>query len=241
MAADRPGADRPVPLLLLQGKGVSDDEIAALRQSPRVQLLHARDVEPSAPAFSVRAVRATIVATIRDPAEELVFVRTSGFTGPLVFAVLPRYARLRNALRDADVLECVTLPMAASDLERVLDLVAALPVPPITHPPLGILLDAVDRTAHRGRSSVRLSQREFALLHCLMREGNRPVPVNEILDYVWGGQRPKGRSREIVDVYVSQLRKKLKRIGLRDAIRTYRGFGYGLRDASPGDQASESE
>jgi DNA-binding response OmpR family regulator len=47
---------------------------------------------------------------------------------------------------------------------------------------------------------------------------------------VWGSQDATTGTREIVDVNVSQLRKRLARIGLRDAIKTYRGFGYGLRD-----------
>jgi DNA-binding response OmpR family regulator len=78
---------------------------------------------------------------------------------------------------------------------------------------------------------VSLSQRQFALLHCLVQNGNRPVPVKEILEHVWGSQSATSGTREIVDVNVSQLRKRLARLGLRDAIKTYRGFGYGLRDA----------
>ena len=36
------------------------------------------------------------------------------------------------------------------------------------------------------------------------------------------------RPRQILDVYVFQLRKKLERLGLRGAISTVRGFGYAL-------------
>lgn len=89
-----------------------------------------------------------------------------------------------------------------------------------------LFLDEVEQSARRGAEVVRLSQRQFALLHCLVLHEDRPVCVSEILEYVWGGGRG---TREIVDVNVSQLRKRLGRIGLDNAIRTYRGFGYGLK------------
>lgn len=230
---------RPIPLLLVQGRGVSSDSLAALRESRRAQVVHFKDVASNAPAFAARSARATIVATLRDPMDELVYARTSGFSGPLVLAVQARYADLRESLMAAGVVECMALPMTTADVDRVLDLVDALPASPTAHAPLDLVLDAVDRTARRGRSFVRLSQREFALLHCLVQHATRPVATSEILEYVWGSQRRGAGTREILDVNVSQLRKKLKRIGLRDAIRTYRGFGYGLRGEAASDAASQ--
>lgn len=216
-----------VPLLLVQGAGVASAAVQALRDSPRVHLVHRDDA--NAPAFFSRAARATVVATARDPVEELVYVRTSGFTGPLLLAFESRHEGAREALRDAGVLECLTLPIAAPELDRALDLVEQLPLPPISHPPLGLLLDWVNHVARRGRNEVSLSQRQFAILHCLVQNGSRPVPVKEILEHVWGSQDATVGTREIVDVNISQLRKRLSRIGLGDAIKTYRGFGYGLR------------
>jgi two-component system OmpR family response regulator len=218
-----------VPLLLVQSDEVPSTAVRALRESPRVHLVHGDD-ERTAPAFSSRAARATIVATARDPVEELVYIRTSGFNGPLVLAIEPRFADSRDALRGAGVIECLTMPIATADLDRVLDKVEALPLPSVSHTPLGLLLDWVNHSARRGNKEVSLSQRQFALLHCLVQNGARPVPVKEILEHVWGSQAATTGTREIVDVNVSQLRKRLARIGLADAIRTYRGFGYGLRD-----------
>ena len=167
---------------------------------------------------------------MRDPVEELVFVRTSGFSGPLLLAIDARFTEAVNDLREAGVVECVTLPINPEELDRALDKVEALPLPAVSHPPLGLLLDWVTHTARRGNKEVSLSQRQFALLHCLVQNGTRPVPVKEILEHVWGSQEATTGTREIVDVNISQLRKRLDRIGLGDAIKTYRGFGYGLRD-----------
>lgn len=222
---------KTIPLLLVRNGEVSDHAIAALRRSARVHLFLAEDVRSSPRAFALRAARATIVATTRDPVAELVFVRTSGFVGPLILAGESKFAALRDSLVAAGVVEWIPIPIADRELDRVLDLVDALPTPSIAHKPTGLLLDSVDRTVRRCDSVVGLSQREFALLHCLMLHESRPVSINEILEYVWGSQRVPAGTREIVDVNVSQLRKKLERIGVRGAIRTYRGFGYGMSAA----------
>jgi DNA-binding response OmpR family regulator len=221
-----------LPVLLVQRKGVADDALAALAQSPRVQLFRAPDLHASPTAFARRSARATLVATREDPLQELVFIRTSGFTGPLILAVDSQYADQSADVIDAGALACLTLPLAKPELDRALDTVEAQPLPPIAHTGLGLFLDAIDRTARHGEDVVRLSPREFALLHCLIGNSTRPVTVQEIYDYVWGGVKGADTMREIVHVNVSQLRKKLEKIGLKRAIRTYRSFGYGLRDSS---------
>jgi DNA-binding response OmpR family regulator len=221
-----------LPVLLVQRKGVADEALAALSQSPRVQVFRAPDLHGSPTAFARRSARATLLATREDPLQELVFIRTSGFTGTLILAVDARYADLRDDVLDGGALACLTLPIATAELDRALDAVEAQPLPPIAHPGIGLFLDAIDRTARHGEDVVRLSPREFALLHCLIGNSSRPVTVQEIYDYVWGGVKGGDTMREIVHVNISQLRKKLERIGLRKAIRTYRSFGYGLRVSS---------
>jgi OmpR family response regulator NblR len=223
---------KTVPLLLVRRGDVSDSGISELRQSPRVQLFLAEHLKSSASAFSLRTARATVVATTGDPLAELVYMRTGGFVGPLVLAAKPEHLQMRDALVSADVgvLEMMALPLAADDLDRALNVVEALPAPGLTHESSGLLLDPTDRTARKGGAVVTLSQREFALLHCLLLHPHRPVPIHEILEYVWGSQREPAGAREIVDVNVSQLRKKLDRIGVRGIIRTYRGYGFALAD-----------
>jgi len=218
-----------LPLLLVQRDGVADQALNALARSPRVQLFRAPELQGSPTAFAQHSARATIVATLADPIPELVFMRTSGFTGPLILAIDARHEATGEDLVSAGALSWLTLPIVTADLDRVLDLVERLPLPPMAHPELGLLLDAIDRTARHGNQLVRLSPREFALLHCLMGARERPATVQEIHDYVWGGTRSGDSMREIVHVNISQLRKKLAQIGLTKAIRTYRHFGYGLR------------
>lgn len=219
---------RSLPLLLVQGKGVADYAVMAVRLSPRVHLVHLDDHHGVSPTFTARAARATIVATMRDPVDELVYLRASGFVGPLVLAIEPQYAEMRSALLEAGVLEVLTLPIVDVELDRVLDVVRALPLPADRYEPLGLVLDWEEHTASHRDASVRLAQREFALLHLLVQNGSRPVSTKEILDHVWGSQDSASATSELVEATVSRLREKLVEIGLPDAIATYPGFGYGL-------------
>jgi DNA-binding response OmpR family regulator len=50
----------------------------------------------------------------------------------------------------------------------------------------------------------------------------------ELLRVVWGGGAPQGRPRQILDVYVCHIRRKLESLGIHNAISTVRRFGYAL-------------
>jgi DNA-binding response OmpR family regulator len=91
---------------------------------------------------------------------------------------------------------------------------------------LRLLLDPIARVARFQNKSVHLTQRQFAVLHCLTSRGGRPVAADEMMTYVWGQHASNEKSRQILDVYIFQVRNKLARIGLKGAISTIRGFGY---------------
>jgi two-component system OmpR family response regulator len=72
-----------------------------------------------------------------------------------------------------------------------------------------------------------LSAREFALLEFLMRRAGDVVSRTEILDHVWD-YAYDGVSN-VVDVYISYLRRKLADAGAPASVQTVRGAGYRLR------------
>ena len=74
----------------------------------------------------------------------------------------------------------------------------------------------------RGRA-VTLTGREFALLETLIRHADRVLSREQLLSQAWGYDFDP--STNLVNVYVSALRKKLG----EDVIETLRGFGYRLR------------
>jgi DNA-binding response OmpR family regulator len=88
-------------------------------------------------------------------------------------------------------------------------------------------LDEERHVVRVGDRSVDLSAREFAFLAYLMRNEGHVLTRQQILDAVWGAE-PDVYSN-VVDLYVSYLRRKLTELDRGDLIRTVRGVGYTLR------------
>lgn len=88
-------------------------------------------------------------------------------------------------------------------------------------------LDEERHVARVGGQAVDLSAREFALLAYLIRNEGRVVSRRQVLDAVWGAE-PDVYSN-VVDLYVSYLRRKLGELGRAELVRTVRGVGYTLR------------
>jgi DNA-binding response OmpR family regulator len=76
---------------------------------------------------------------------------------------------------------------------------------------------------HRGDEHIDLTTKEFALLATLLQRPGQVFTRSVLLDTVWGGSAEVYAN--VVDLYVSYLRKKLDRDGASH-IRTVRGVGY---------------
>ena len=88
-------------------------------------------------------------------------------------------------------------------------------------------LDPVTRSVTWEGRDVELSEREFAVLYAL---AVHPVLTkDELLTAVWGGGG--SASRNVVEVYVGYLRRKLAAVGAGDLLQTERGRGYRLGPA----------
>ena len=79
----------------------------------------------------------------------------------------------------------------------------------------------------RGERRVDLTQREFELLEYLMRNERIVVSRQRLLDEVWGYD-PFSMTNTI-EVFVSNLRRKLEADGEARLLHTIRGAGYVLR------------
>jgi DNA-binding response OmpR family regulator len=81
----------------------------------------------------------------------------------------------------------------------------------------------------RGERDLDLTAREFELLEHLMRNERIVVSRQALLDEVWG-YHPFAETNT-VDVFISNLRRKLEAGGEDRLLHTVRGAGYVLRDA----------
>jgi DNA-binding response OmpR family regulator len=145
-----------------------------------------------------------LVVTARDEmaskAENFAAGADDYLTKPFAFAEL--IMRIKALLRRS--------PEAALDTIKILDL-------------------EIDRTAHQVRRAgrrIELSPKEFSLLEYLAINPGRVISRSMIIDRVWD-QSFEGLTN-IVDVYVSQVRRKIDDAFEPKLIRTVRGLGYAI-------------
>ncbi|GKU75982.1 response regulator transcription factor [Paenibacillus sp. L3-i20] len=92
----------------------------------------------------------------------------------------------------------------------------------------GILrLDSSSRIVSRGTDTIDLTKREFALLEAFMKNINRVLHRETLLDIVWGYNAVVDTN--VVDVYVRYLRNKIDLPGTTSYIESVRGIGYVMR------------
>ncbi|HZV77264.1 MAG TPA: response regulator transcription factor [Candidatus Babeliales bacterium] len=88
----------------------------------------------------------------------------------------------------------------------------------------GLRIDLGARTVTFNDKPVSLGATEFRLLEFLARNAGIALSRAQIVERIWDYDFEG--SSNIVDVYVSQLRRKLKAMGAADAIETVWGIGY---------------
>jgi DNA-binding response OmpR family regulator len=141
-----------------------------------------------------------VILTARDETEHTVAGLEGGaddyVTKPFRFEEL--LARVRVRLRDAGVAEMTVLEAGE------------------------VTLDLRTRRATVGGEPVELTAREFAVLETLLRHPGQVLTREQLLSHVWGYAHDPDSN--VVDVYVSYLRKKLG----EQIVQTVRGAGYRL-------------
>ncbi|MGH0429807.1 response regulator transcription factor [Bacillus mycoides] len=85
-------------------------------------------------------------------------------------------------------------------------------------------LQIESRTVTKGNEEIELTNKEFELLLMFMKNINRVLTRDILLDQVWGYDAMV--ETNIVDVYVRYLRNKLHSVDKEEYIQTVRGAGY---------------
>jgi DNA-binding response OmpR family regulator len=87
-----------------------------------------------------------------------------------------------------------------------------------------LVLDPLRHLVLRDNQPINLTAKEFSLLATLLQRPGQVFTRSVLLDTVWGGSSDVYTN--VVDLYVSYLRKKLDLTGKPSHIRTVRGVGY---------------
>jgi DNA-binding response OmpR family regulator len=178
-------------------------------------------------------------------------LRGEGVTTPvIILSARPKVSdRIQSLHLGAD--DYVTKPFSFQELSARVNAVLRRKA----DPSLNILrvadleLEPVTRRAMRSGRELKLSSREFHLLHLLMRRAGTEVSRQELLHEVWGSQ--PGSDSNLVDVYVNYLRRKIEHFVVirgeekideeNKLIHTIRGVGYRIGpEAAPAKGSGES-
>lgn len=90
-----------------------------------------------------------------------------------------------------------------------------------------LTLDRASQTVRRGNREISLSAKEYALLEYLMLNNGVVLSREKIEDHIWNFDYEGGTN--VVDVYISYLRKKIDEGEKTKLIHTVRARGYVLR------------
>jgi two-component system, OmpR family, response regulator len=86
---------------------------------------------------------------------------------------------------------------------------------------------SLDTMAHRltvGGAEVELTAKEFAIMEFFMLHRGQVLSREQVLGGVWDWDLEDGRN--LVEVYIARLRRKLSEAGAGDPFTTLRGAGY---------------
>jgi two-component system, OmpR family, response regulator MprA len=147
-------------------------------------------------------------------------LRAKGLAVPVLLLTARDSVHDRVAGLDAGADDYLVKPFATEELlARVRALLRRGKAPEELLAFADLTLDPVTRAAQRGRSTLALSEREVDLLALLLRNARRVVPREQAINEIWQGDA----SANVVDRYVSNLRRKL---GEPPLIETVRGVGF---------------
>ena len=91
-----------------------------------------------------------------------------------------------------------------------------------------LTLDCSTHQVARAGKEITLSSKEYALLEYLMRNQGLILSREKIENHIWNFDYEGGTN--VVDVYISYLRRKIDSGHERHLIHTVRGRGYVLRE-----------
>ncbi len=91
-----------------------------------------------------------------------------------------------------------------------------------------LTMDCLAKTVKRGDDEIMLSSKEYALLEYLMLNSGTVLSREKIENHIWNFDYEGGTN--VVDVYISYLRKKIDEGHDNKLIHTVRGRGYVLKE-----------
>ena len=223
-------ATRPETILLVEDETELATEIKAELET-RGHLVRAASIGEAADAARVGDAAIMIMDRIvfgEDSLVTLEVLRNEGVKVPvLVISALASVdERVKGLKAGGD--DYLTKPFAMVELvARVDALLRRLDDVRTTKLRVGDLeMDLIEKTVHRGDTKIDLLPREFRLMEYFLRHPGRVITRAMLLEDVW--QYHFSLETNVVDVHISNLRKKIDTKGTPSLIVNIRGAGFML-------------
>ncbi|BDG05167.1 response regulator transcription factor [Anaeromyxobacter oryzae] len=159
-------------------------------------------------------------------------LRLRGVAAPILMLTAGSSAAERVACLDGGADDCVVDTVPAEELlARIRALLRRGPgarVAPVLRVH-DLTLDVASRDVRRGDRPVRLTAKEQAILEFLMRHEGEVVTRVALAEHVWASEHDN--LTNLVDVHMSNLRRKIDGGAAVTLLRTVRGLGYRLGPA----------
>jgi two-component system OmpR family response regulator len=223
-------ATRPQTIVLVEDETEMATEIKAELET-RGHLVRTASIAQAADAARVGDAAMMIMDRIvfgEDSLVTLEALRKEGVKVPvLVISALASVDEKVNGLK-AGGDDYLTKPFAMVELvARVDALLRRLDDVRITKLRVGDLeMDLIEKTVYRGDTRIDLLPREFRLMEYFLRHPGRVITRAMLLEEVW--QYHFSLETNVVDVHISNLRKKIDTKGRPSLIVNIRGAGFML-------------
>jgi DNA-binding response OmpR family regulator len=163
-----------------------------------------------------------------DGLEVCRILRSEGLRAPILMLTAKDTPDDKVAGLDSGADDYLTKPFHFTELlARVRALLRRVRAPGETILRAGdLILDPRRRSVTRGGRAIELTGKEYALLEYMLRHPNQPLPRARLLAHAW--REEEEVLTNIVDVYVSRLRRKLDEDPRKPLILTEHAVGYRL-------------
>jgi two-component system copper resistance phosphate regulon response regulator CusR len=170
----------------------------------------------------------------RSGLEVLAAIRQNRITVPVILLTARDSVDDRVSGLDAGADDYLVKPFAFAELlARIRALVRRTTVEAHTLRVGPLTIDTVNRLVTRDRESVELTSREFDLLEHLMRYEGQVISRETLTREVWKESGRTATLDNVIDVYMTRLRRKVDTEGSARLIHTVRGVGFTIRDGEP--------
>jgi DNA-binding response OmpR family regulator len=156
-------------------------------------------------------------------------VRKANIYTPILLLTAVTDIRKKIAALDAGADDYQTKPFAIEELTARVRALLRRPrealAPELSHGQ--IKLKTSSKQAFYNDQELRLTLKEYGILEFLIRNAGQVISRDQLLDHVW--DFATNAFSNIVDVHITNLRKKLEKLGAKDVLQTIRGVGFTIK------------